>query len=89
MDVRVKLDDDDVARIARAVVELMRADAPPDEWMTTAAAARYLSMTPNAMHKLTSARQIPFSQDRPGGRCHFRRSDLDAWRESQRHGAAR
>lgn len=51
-----------------------------DGWLTTKEAARYLGMTPNALHKLTAARAIPFEQERPGGKCWFRRSHLDAWR---------
>ena len=57
-----------------------------DRWMTTADAAGYLGMTANALHKLTAARAIPFSQDGPGCRCWFRRSDLDRWRGSRGRG---
>jgi excisionase family DNA binding protein len=54
-----------------------------DGWMSTKEAAAYLRMTPNALHKLTAARSIPFSQPGgPGGKCYFLRSDLDEWRRS-------
>ncbi len=56
--------------------------ADPDRWLTTAEAADYLGMTPNALHKLTAARALPFAQDGPGCRCYFKRSDLDRWRDS-------
>jgi hypothetical protein len=48
--------------------------------MDTKAAAAYLGMKPNALHKLTSARTIPSEQHVPGGKHWFKRSDLDAWR---------
>ena len=51
-----------------------------DRWFTTKEAATYLGMTPNALHKLTAAREVPFSQDAAGGKCWFLRSELDAWR---------
>ncbi len=60
--------------------------AGADRWMTTAEAAAYLGVTPNALHKLTRARAIPFSQDGPGCRCYFKRSDLDRWRDSSARG---
>ena len=37
--------------------------------------------------RMTAERRIPFSQDRPGARCWFRRSDLDRWREQTARGA--
>src|SRR6266536_5610906 len=49
-------------------------------WLTTAEAAAHLSMTPNALHKSTASRAIPFRHDRPGGKCWFTRSVLDARR---------
>jgi excisionase family DNA binding protein len=55
-------------------------DRRTDQWMTTQEAAEYLRLSVHAMHRLTSARQIPFHQDGPGCRCWFRRSELDAWR---------
>ncbi len=63
-----------------------RAEAAPDRWMTTPEAADYLGMSPNALHKLTAARAIPFAQDGPGSRCYFKRSDLDHWRGSSGSG---
>lgn len=83
-----ELDDDALDALAerlapRLEARLARSSQPDaDRWMTTTEAAGYLGMTSNALHKLTSARQVPFSQDAPGGRCWFKRSELDAWRES-------
>lgn len=50
-----------------------------DRWLTSREAAAYIGRSPTALHKLTAARAIPFSQAGPGARCYFRRSDLDAW----------
>jgi excisionase family DNA binding protein len=54
-----------------------------DGWMGTEDAARHLGMSRHALYKLTSARRIPFTPDTPGGRCWFRRSELDHWRSAQ------
>jgi hypothetical protein len=66
------------ARLLRQPIE--------DGWLDTAAAASYLGITATALHKLTSARQLAFSQAAPGGRCFFRRADLDAFREESMKG---
>ena len=54
----------------------------PDRWMTTREAASYVGRSVDAIHKLTAARKVPFSQDGPGGKCWFRKSDLDAWMQT-------
>jgi excisionase family DNA binding protein len=64
----------------RVAARLASSTAGDDRWMSTAEAAEYLGMSTNALHRLTSERKVPFSQDRPGGKCWFKRSDLDAWR---------
>jgi excisionase family DNA binding protein len=56
--------------------------AAEDGWLDTKAAAAYLGISTHALHRLTAERRVPFAQDRPGARCYFRPSDLDAWRES-------
>ena len=50
--------------------------------MDAKAAAAYLSVTVAALHKLSAARQIPFHQEAPACKLWFKRSELDAWRES-------
>lgn len=52
----------------------------PDGWLDTKQAAEYLGITPNALHKLTAARAIPFEQEGPGCKCWFKRADLDGYR---------
>jgi len=87
------LDDDALDTLAERLAPRLEArlgrtpgEASADRWMTTAEAADSLGITANALHKLTAARAIPFSQDGPGCRCYFRRSDLDRWRDSRARG---
>jgi excisionase family DNA binding protein len=79
-----QLDDDALAELAlaaRLAPFLPRPElAEGDRWLNTRQAAEYLGISLNALHKLTAARAIPFEQDRPGAKCWFRRSELDAWR---------
>ena len=75
------LGDDDLAELARRLTPHLAPPAQPeDAWLTTRQAAEHLGITVNALHKLTSAKAIVFEQDVPGGRCWFRRADLDAHR---------
>lgn len=69
-------------RLAPRLAGLAPAPAE-DRWLTTAEAAAYIGRSITALHKSTAARAIPFSQDGPGARCYFRRSDLDAWMRSR------
>jgi excisionase family DNA binding protein len=83
------LDDDALDRLAerlapRLAGSLAAGTGPePDRWLTTREAAGYIGRSITALHKSTAARAIPFSQDGPGARCYFRRSDLDAWMRSR------
>jgi excisionase family DNA binding protein len=54
-----------------------------DGWMTSAMAADYLAVPLSTLRKLTAAGSIPFTQDIPGGRCYFKRSELDQWRAGE------
>jgi hypothetical protein len=81
------LDDDTLGRLARLVALELSVVAPAnpsltsDGWLDAKAAAEYLGFTSTApLHKLTARRQIAFSQDVAGGKCWFRRCDLDAYR---------
>jgi excisionase family DNA binding protein len=70
-------------RLAPKLAErLVAREQAPDEWLTSKQAAAYLGISVNALHKLTSARAVPFEQDAPGCKAWFRRSSLDAWREA-------
>jgi excisionase family DNA binding protein len=76
------LDPDDLRELAERLAPYLPAPAPPaeDRWLTTQEAAEYLGMTTTALHRLTAARAIPFEQAKPGAKCWFKRSALDAWR---------
>jgi len=61
--------------------------ASANGWLDARAAAEYLGLpSADQLHKLTAARTIPFSQERPGAKCYFRRGDLDAYRKRHLHG---
>jgi excisionase family DNA binding protein len=69
--------------LAEKVAErLPRLDAD-DCWMTSAKAADYLDVPISTLRKLTAAGSVPFAQDVPGGRCYFKRSELDRWRRDE------
>jgi len=77
-----ELDDSALDELARLLEPRLRRLAEPaeDAWLDTRGAAAYLGLSKPALHRLTSERRVPFSQDSPGARCYFRRSDLDDWR---------
>jgi hypothetical protein len=72
---------DDLAdRVAARISLSSRAPVTP-AWLDTREAAAHLSISVNALHKLTQARQIEFSQETEGAKCWFKREWLDAYRE--------
>ena len=76
-----ELGPDDLAELAERLQPfLRRPDAGADEWLDSKRAAAHLGVSLHALHRLTASRDVPFRQDRPGGRCYFRRSELDDWR---------
>lgn len=77
------LDRDTVEALAEAVagrVAELSSRREEDGWMTSAEAACHLAVPISTLRKWTAAGAVPFAQDVPGGRCYFRRSDLDRWR---------
>jgi hypothetical protein len=79
----VALDDEDVAKIAHAVVELLREqreDPTPQAWMDTASAAQYAGCSPHSLRKAMAAREVRFSQDAPSRKAWFRAEWIDQWR---------
>ena len=77
------LDDDALDLLAAKVARRLVVPSAPikDGWIDAKQAAAYLGTTLSSLWKLTAAREIPFSQDGPGCKCWFKRSQLDAWRE--------
>jgi excisionase family DNA binding protein len=73
-----------VERIATEVA--VRLQAPTDEaapdWMDCRAAAAYLGLHPDTLHKLAAERAIPAEQDGPGCKLFFHREALDDWRRT-------
>jgi len=73
-----------VDRIAHRIVELLEVEGDKsNQWLDSKQAAEHLGISLNALHRLTSRREIPFAQQSEGGRLYFRPSELDAWRESE------
>lgn len=72
--------------VADRVVErvLNQIESNSTGWLDSAGAAEYLGIGKGAVHKLTSAREIAFVQEVEGGRCFFKRADLDEYREQFR-----
>lgn len=67
-------------RLAPLITARQSQQPQADGWLDTKAAAEYLGITYNALRKHTAARGVPFEQDTAGGKCWFKRSELDAWR---------
>ena len=82
----LRLDDRLLDRLAHLVAKRLASAERPraeDGWLDAGAAATYLGLpNRNAMHKLTAARVLPFSQEAPGAKMYFRRRDLEAHREA-------
>lgn len=70
-------------RVAARVQARLAVRSPEESpWLTTREAAEHLGMHPDTLRRLAAGRTIPSEQDGPGCSLHFRRSELDAWRES-------
>jgi excisionase family DNA binding protein len=88
--IMLALDASTTACLAQGIAEhLMRSDAlaynmsaSVDEWLRTADAADYLSISKSELHRLAAAGTVPHEQDGPGCALYFKRSDLDAWRRA-------
>lgn len=57
-------------------------DPQNEEWFDSRHAAEYLGMHRDTLRKLAAERAIPAEQDGPNCKLYFRRSALDAWRQS-------
>jgi excisionase family DNA binding protein len=70
-------------RVAARVQARLAVRSPEESpWLTTREAAEHLGIHPDTLRRLAAERTIPSEQDGPGCSLHFRRSELDAWRES-------
>ena len=82
------LDEDALDHLAerlapRLAGRLAAGHTAPDRWLPAREAAAHLGVSVHALHRLSADRRIPASQDRPGGRLYFRRSELDRWRSER------
>ena len=85
------LDDDALDRLAERLAPRLAGrlavgtgpEPEPDRWLPAREAADHLGVSIHALHRLSADRRIPASQDRPGGRLYFRRSELDRWRSER------
>ena len=77
------LGSEDLADLAQRLAPFLPRDAA-DGWMNSRDAAAYLGISKAALHHLTAARRIPFTQGGPGEKLFFKRTDLDAFREGGR-----
>jgi excisionase family DNA binding protein len=71
-----------VERLAGATNALLAGQPTGDDWLDSRHAAEYLGMHRDTLRKLAAERTIRSEQDGPGCKLYFRRSDLDAWRQS-------
>lgn len=74
---------DELARVLAPRLAGLLDTSTDDGWIDAKAAAIYVGLTPAALYRHTAARTIPFEQDCPGGKCWFKRSELDAWRRGE------
>jgi excisionase family DNA binding protein len=71
-----------VERLSGETTPLLAGEATGDDWLDSRHAAEYLGVHRDTLRKLAAERAIPSEQDGPGCKLYFRRSDLDAWRQS-------
>ena len=63
----------------RIVARLPESSQTEDGWMDTRAAAAYVGLTPNALHKVAARDGIPCSRPAGTRKLRFRRAELDEW----------
>jgi hypothetical protein len=85
--ITVELDAATLDAIAESVAEQVARRLSPEagsagDWLDTRAAAGHLGVHPDTLRRLANSGAVPFEQDGPGCKLHFRRGDLDRWRSS-------
>jgi excisionase family DNA binding protein len=81
--ITLSLDETALDRLAAEIAERVTdrlSQQSEDGWMDSKEAAAYLKVPLSTLHKWTAEGTIPFTQDSPGARCFFLRSQLDRWR---------
>ena len=69
-------------RVAERVTSRLEQPRHDPDRRTTREAAQHLGLHPGTLRRLAAARAIPNEQDGPRCALHFRRSELDRWREA-------
>ena len=76
-----ELSPDDLAELAARIAPYLPAPTPAEDgWLSTRQAAEYAGCSVYALHRAMAARDVDFEQSAPGGKAHFKRSAIDAWR---------
>jgi excisionase family DNA binding protein len=77
----VQLDLNDVAEHVAELVAKRLEDhvTRASPWLDVQSAAAHLGCSPERVRKLVARRQIPFHQERVGGRVFLHRRELDEW----------
>jgi excisionase family DNA binding protein len=76
----VALGEEQLAALAAQIAAHLQ-DPEPDRWLNAREAAAYLGMHVDTLRRLAAQRRIPSVQEGPGCKRHFKRSELDAYRE--------
>jgi excisionase family DNA binding protein len=71
-----------VEHLSGATTPVLAGEPSADDWLDSRHAAEYLGVHRDTIRKLAAERAIQSEQDGPGCKLYFRRSDLDAWRQS-------
>lgn len=76
---------EEIMQIAATIAETLKRTVPlhQKEMLTTEEACEYTGLSINAIYKLTHRRQIPYYKPN-GGKCFFKRAELDRWMMSCR-----
>lgn len=74
--------------VAAEVARRLADNGDAGDFMDIVAAAAYLGVTVERLRKLKARGEIPYYQDGPNCRVHFRRVELDEWMAAKRRGLA-
>jgi len=81
--ITVQFDLTDLAQRIAAAISESEATSSLSPWLDVERAAEYLGCSSERIRKLIARHQIPFHQERAGGRIFLHRRELDDWLLSQ------
>jgi excisionase family DNA binding protein len=76
----VQLSEEQLSDLAERIAAHLQ-DPEPERWLNTREAAAYLGVHLDTLRRLAAERRIPSVQEGPRCRLHFKRSELDAYRQ--------